>query len=307
MLTRVRALGAGFTPETRGILAMLFAFLTFSIMDTIAKHLLVTLHPVQVVWARYASQTVFIVILLAPRLRVLARTASPGLQLLRSGLLFAATLLFFTGLSLMEFAEAVALLQTAPLIITALAALVLGEAVGIRRWSGVCIGLVGALIIVRPGLGVFQPASLLPLGAAACMASYQVATRMLSTADSIWTTLLYTAGVGTLIASAAVPFFWTPPSLTEALLMAVIGVIAGFGHLSLVYGLSQAPASMLAPFNYTALVWATLFGFVFFAELPDAATLAGAAVVVGAGLYVWHRERVRKGTAAEGGGLGSRQ
>jgi len=304
MLTRLRAFGAGLPPETRAILAVLFAFLTFSMMDTIAKHLLGTLHPVQVVWARYASQTVFIVILLAPRLRVLARTASPGLQLLRSGLLFAATLLFFTALSLMEFAEAVALLQTAPLIITVLAALVLGEAVRIRRWSGVCIGLIGALIIIRPGLGVFQPAALLALGAAACMASYQVATRMLSSADSIWTTLLYTAGVGTLIASAAVPFYWTPPSLTEVALMAVIGVIAGFGHLSLVYGLSQAPASMLAPFNYTALVWAMLFGFVFFAEWPDPMTLTGAAIIVGAGLYVWHRERVRKGGAAAGGQAG---
>ena len=305
MLVRVRArmfkLGAGLTPETRAILAMLFAFLTFSAMDTIAKHLVGTLHPVQVVWARYASQTVFIVILLAPRLRVLARTASPGLQLLRSGLLFAATLLFFTALSLMPFAEAVALLQTAPLIITALAALLLGEAVGMRRWSGVCLGLVGALVIIRPGLGVFQPAALLALGAAVCMAAYQVATRMLSSADSIWTTLLYTAGVGTLIASAAVPFFWTPPSLTEALLMALIGVIAGFGHLSLVYGLSQAPASMLAPFNYTALVWAMLFGFVFFAELPGPMTLAGATIIVGAGLYVWHRERVTKGGEAGGG------
>lgn len=301
MLARVRALGAGLAPESRGILAVLLAFLSFSVMDTVAKHLMDTLHPVQVVWARYASQTVFIVILLAPRLRSLARTTSPGLQLLRSALLFAATLLFFTGLSLMEFAEAVALLQTAPLIIAALAGLVLGEAVGIRRWSGVCIGLVGALIIVRPGLGVFQPAALLPLGAAVCLASYQVATRMLSSADSIWTTLLYTAGVGTLFASAAVPFYWTAPSPAEAMMMALIGVIAGCGHLSLVYGLGQAPASILAPFNYTALVWATLFGFVFFAETPDTMTLAGAAIIVGAGLYVWHRERVRKGDAAAGG------
>jgi drug/metabolite transporter (DMT)-like permease len=277
---------------------MLFAFLTFSVMDTIAKHLTGSMHPVQVVWARYTSQTVFIVIMLAPQLRTLARTASPGLQLLRSGLLFSATLLFFTALSLMDFAEAVALLQTGPLIITGLAALVLGEVVGIRRWSGVCIGLIGALIIIRPGLGVFQPASLLALGAAACMASYQVATRMLSANDGIWTTMLYTAGVGTLIASVAVPFFWTPPSLVEALMMATIGVIGGCGHLSLVYGLSQAPASMLAPFNYTALVWAMLFGFLFFAELPDPMTLAGAAIIVSAGLYVWHRERVRKHASA---------
>jgi len=259
------------------------------------------MHPAQVVWARYTSQTLFIVPLLAPRLRRLVRTASPGLQLLRSALLFSATLFFFTSLSLMKLAEAAALLQTAPLIITALAALVLGEVVGIRRWSGVCIGLIGALIILRPGLGVFQFSSLLPLGAAACLASYQVATRMLSGADGIWTTLLYTAGVGTLFASLAVPFFWTTPSSFEAGLMAATGLFAGLGHLALVYGMSQAPASILAPFNYTALIWAMIFGFVFFAELPDALTLAGAAIIVSAGLYVWHRERVRALGAADRG------
>jgi drug/metabolite transporter (DMT)-like permease len=300
MLARARGIGAGLTPETRGILAMLLAFLTFTFVDVTAKYLTGSLHPVQVVWARYFSQTVFISILLAPQLRSLARTAHPGLQLLRSGLLFSATLFFFASLSRMELAEAVALMQTAPLIITALAALVLGEVVGIRRWSGVCIGLIGALIILRPGLGVFQPASLLPLGAAACMASYQVATRMLSGADGIWTTMLYTAGAGTVIGSVAVPFFWTTPSLFEVMLMAAMGVFAGLGHLALVYGMGQAPASTLAPFNYTALIWAMILGFVFFAELPDALTLAGAAVIVGAGLYVWHRERVRALGAAGG-------
>ena len=290
---RTRALAASLTPETRGILAMLFAFLIFTFVDVTAKYLTGSLHPVQVVWARYFSQTVFICILLAPRLRILARTAHPGLQLLRSAFLFSATLFFFTSLSLMELAEAIALLQTAPLIITALAALVLGEVVGFRRWSGVCVGLIGALIIIRPGLGIFQPASLLPLGAAACLASYQVATRMLSGADGIWTTMLYTAGVGTLFASLIVPFFWTTPSLYQAMLMAAMGLFAGLGHLALVYGMSQAPASILAPFNYTALVWAIIFGFVVFAELPDAMTLVGASIIVGAGLYVWHRERIR--------------
>jgi drug/metabolite transporter (DMT)-like permease len=138
------------------------------------------------------------------------------------------------------------------------------------------------------------------------MASYQVATRMLSGADGIWTTMLYTAGAGTVIGSVAVPFFWTTPSLFEVMLMAAMGVFAGLGHLALVYGMGQAPASTLAPFNYTALIWAMILGFVFFAELPDALTLAGAAVIVGAGLYVWHRERVRALGAAGGqrGGKG---
>ena len=297
MTAAIRALSAGLAPETRGILAMLLAFLLFTGVDTIAKYLTGGFHPVQVVWARYASQMLFIAVILAPRLPRLVRTASLKLQLVRSALLFSATLCFFTAISLMELAEAVALMQTAPLIITALAALVLGEAVGIRRWTGVCIGLVGALIIIRPGLGVFQIAALLPLGAATFLACYQIATRMLSGADGIWTTVLYTAGVGALIASAVVPFYWTTPAPLELFWMLMMGVLAGLGHLALVYGMGQASASVLAPTNYTALIWAIIFGFVFFAELPDALTLLGAAIIVGAGLYVWHRERVRRGRA----------
>ncbi len=302
MPARILGFGAGLAPETRGILAVLLAFLSFGVMDSVAKFLMDELHPVQVVWARYASQAAFIIVILSPRLRLMARTANPGLQLVRSGLLFAATLLFFSALSVMEFAEAASLMQTAPLFITALAAPILGEIVGIRRWIGVAVGLVGALVIIRPGLDVFQPAGLLPLGAAVCLALYQITTRMLSAADRIWTTMLYTAGVGTLIATVAVPFFWTQPTLLQGALMALMGVIAGLGHLSLVYGFGQAQASVLAPFNYTSLVWAALFGYLFFAELPDAATVAGAAIVVAAGLYVWHRERARKlGARAAGG------
>ncbi len=302
MGARLRAFGAGLRPETRGILAVMLAFLSFAVMDTVAKHLMQTLPPVQVVWARYASQTAFIVILLAPRLNLMWRTQNPGLQLVRSGLLFSATLLFFTALSRMEFAEAAALMQTAPLLITALAAPVLGEVVGLRRWIGVGVGLLGALIIIRPGLDVFQPAGLLPLAAAFCLAAYQITTRMLSAADRIWTTMLYTAGVGTLIATVAVPFFWVAPTPVQGALMALMGVIAGLGHLSLVYGFGQAQASVLAPFNYTSLVWAALFGYLFFAELPDLATVAGAALVVAAGLYVWQRERARRLAAPAPGG-----
>ena len=293
MIARLRDAGAGLAPETRGVLAMVFAFLLFTGVDTIAKHLTGSFHPVQVVWARYASQMLFMLVILAPRLPVLVRTTSPGLQLLRSALLFSATLFFFTALSLLELAEAVALLQTAPLIITALAPFILGEIVGIRRWTGVAAGLIGALIIIRPGLGVFQIAALLPLGAATCLAAYQIATRMLAGTDSIWTTVLYTAGVGALIGSFVVPFYWTTPTAADAFWMLMLGVFAGIGHLALVYGMSQASASILAPFNYTALVWAIILGFLFFGELPDAMTVAGAGIIVGAGLYVWHRERVR--------------
>ena len=280
-------------PETRGILAMIAAMLMFTCMDSCAKLLLERHHTVQVVWARYAGQMALMLVVFAPSLGRRLRTRHPGVQLVRSALLFAATSVFFTALGLMPLAEAVAVFEVAPLLITVLGALILGEHVGPRRWAGVIAGLCGALVIIRPGLDVFQPAALLPLIAATCMAFYQIATRFLGAADPIWTTMLYTAGVGTLVASAAVPFFWTAPQGIDILVMAGFGWLGFLGHLGLVYALSQAPASALAPFNYAGFVWALILGFLWFAEVPDGVTLLGAAIIICAGLYVWHRERVR--------------
>ena len=250
--------------QTRGMIAIILAMLFFTCMDGFAKHLLETYPTVQVVWARYAGQTLLLVIVFAPRLRSLAHTRHPRLQLARSVFLFGATALFFTSLNFMDLAETVAIFEVAPLLITVLAALVLGEQVGPRRWIAVCIGLCGALVIIRPGLDVFQPAALLPLGAAMCMACYQISTRMLGAGDGIWTTMLYTAGFGTLVASIAVPFYWEPPTLEAGLIMLTFGWIGFVGHLLLVYALGQAPASTLAPFNYAGFCWALLIGFFVF-------------------------------------------
>ena len=284
--------------EGRGALGMCLAMLIFICMDAMAKHLSETLPPLQVVWARYAGQTVLVALIFLPRLRTLARSRAPGLQLVRSVFLFAATSLYFTGLSELPLAEATALMEVGPLFITLLAGLYLGEQVGPRRWAGVIAGLVGALIIIRPGLGVFQPASLFVLGAAFCIACYQVATRRMSGHDSIWTTMLYTTLFGTVAASLAMPAVWVTPPVETLPLLAVIGVVGFAGHLSLTWALGQAPASVLAPFNYSQLLWSILIGWMVFAELPDRMTVAGAAVIVGAGLYVWHRERVRRRPAA---------
>jgi drug/metabolite transporter (DMT)-like permease len=290
-------------PETRGMLAVLVAMLCFTSMDSCAKLLLENHHTVQVVWARYTGQTVLLLLIFAPSLGRRLRTRHLPIQLARSALLFTATSLFFTALGLMPLAEAVAVFEVAPLIITVLGAVVLGEQVGPRRWAGVIVGLCGALIIIRPGMDVFQPAALLPLAAATCMACYQIATRFLGAADPIWTTMLYTAGVGTLVASLAVPFYWTAPQGIDILVMVGFGSLGFAGHLALVYGLGQAPASALAPFNYAGFVWALLLGFLWFGEVPDGVTFLGAAVIICAGLYVWHRERVRAAppSAAPGG------
>ncbi len=276
--------------ETKGILLIILAVLLFSIMDTIAKGLTQRYDTLQVVWARYASQTFWAVLILSPRLRAVLATDRLGLQLVRSALLFGATLFFFASLSRLKLAEATAIFEVAPLVITILSVLILKEQVGPRRWAGVLAGLVGALVIIRPGTDVFSPAALLPLAAATCFAGYSIATRFLGQGESPFTSLLYTTLLGTVVASVALPFFWTMPTTGDALVMAGFGAIGMVGQLFLILALGFAPASLIAPFGYFALAFNATWGFLFFAEIPDRFTVAGASIIVGAGLYVWHRE-----------------
>ncbi|MCL5776469.1 DMT family transporter [Limibaculum sp. FT325] len=294
MIARIAAASERLRPETRGALGMVVATLFFVAMDAMAKDLADRVPPLQVVWARYTGQTAFLMLVFAPRLRSVLRTTNLRIQMLRSALLFGVTILYFTSLKYLDLAEAAALIQLAPLMIVGLAALVLREQVGPRRWTGVVLGLCGAVVILKPGVGVFQPAALLAVGSAFCLAWYQIATRMLGQADSIWTTMLYTTGFGTLCGALALPFVWVTPDAGTAMMLTVIGLVGFVGHLCLVWALGQAPASQLAPFNYAGLVWAIAFGMILFAEVPQTTTLIGAGVIVGAGLYVWHRERVRK-------------
>lgn len=298
----MKAIAARMRPETRGILAIVLVMFLFTCMDACAKYLLERNNTVMVVWARFASQTVLVLAISAPQLRTLARTRKPGLQLVRSALHSLSTGLFFLSLNFMQLAEAAAVFEVAPLLITVLAAWVLAERVGPRRWAGVAIGLCGALIIIRPGLDVFQPAALLPLGAALTMAGFQITTRMIGTSDRMGTTMLYSALVGLVGASLLLPWFWETPTLADAALLATFGWLGYFGHLVLVYALGQAPASTLAPYNYADFLWALLIGFIMFSELPDAMTLIGAGVILGSGIYVWHRERVHALRADQGPG-----
>lgn len=276
------------------MLALILAMLFFTLMDLCAKALMLTYPTGQIVWARYTSQTLLMAVIFAPSLLHRLRTKHLKIQLLRAILLLGATSSFFTALTFMPIAEVVAVFEVAPLLITILGAVVLREAVGPRRWAAVVIGLIGALVIIRPGMDVFQPAALLALVAASCMACYQIATRYLGGAESIWTTMLYTSGVGAILSTLALPFFWQPPALADLPLMLSFGWIGFVGHLILIYALGQAPASTLAPFNYMGFVWALGLGYLVFGELPDGVTFIGAAIIVCSGLYVWHRERVRR-------------
>ncbi|MFC2969162.1 DMT family transporter [Acidimangrovimonas pyrenivorans] len=275
---------------TRGILLMLLAVFTFTLMDATAKSLVGRYPTLQVVWARYTGQSVIVALVLARRLGPLLRTRHPWLQGLRSVLQLGATALFFTALGHIGLAEATAIMDANPVIITLGAALVLSEPIGPRRLAGVLAAMIGALIIIRPGSAVFASAALLPLAAAVCYAGYVLVTRLVGRDENTWTSLIYTAALGTVLTTIALPTVWQPIAAPDILPFMAMGAIGAAAQFFLIRAFTIAEAGLIAPFGYVGLLFATFWGIVLFGEYPDLWTGIGGAVIVCAGLYVWHRE-----------------
>lgn len=279
----------------QGVLWMVLAMFCFVTMDSVAKELVKTHSVSEVVWGRYFFQVAVLAVVLAPRLRRLMVTSNLRLQLIRSVLLLVTTGLYFSGLRFVPLAEASAIMMVSPLVVTALSVPVLKEHVGVRRWSGVAIGFLGAMIIIRPGGEAVQAAALFPLAAALCYGTYQISTRFLSHSESVLTTLCYSALFGAIFMSGVVPFHWTPLAPHEWVMLLGAGIAGCVGHFALIKAFSLAPAAVVAPFTYSNLIWATSYGFLVFGEWPDAWTFLGAGIIAGSGIYIYHREQVRKG------------
>jgi len=213
------------------------------------------------------------------------------LQLFRGTLLVADSFLFFGALALIPLADTLALTFVAPLMLTALSALVLGERVGVRRWSAVAIGFAGTLIIVRPGFAAFEPGAVLALGAGVAYAIYQLLTRKLAGSAPPLVTLGYTALVGTLVMTAALPAYWVTPSPTDLALMVGMGATAAVAHFLIISAFERAQASLLAPFNYCEMIGAVAIGYLVFGDFPDSWTWLGVLVLIGSGVYISLRER----------------
>lgn len=286
------------SPTAQGIVLMIAAIFLFSAMDATAKMLMSRYAPMQVVWARYAGMMLVVALVLAPRLGPLLRTRRVGLQLLRSGFLFAATLSFFTAISQMDIAAATAVMQVHPVLLTLGAALLLREPLGPRRLFGIVAALAGALIVIRPGTDIFTLSALLPLLGGVFYASYALATRFLGRDEPILTSFLYTAIMGTLVASLLVAPVWQAPTAGDAAIFLALGATGALGQFLLIRSLTIAEAGAVAPFGYAGVVFATVWGLVLFDEVPDVWTLLGALVIVGAGVYVWHRETRARASAA---------
>ncbi|NNG04119.1 MAG: DMT family transporter [Inquilinus sp.] len=267
----------------------------FSAVDTQAKFLTETLHPIQIVWTRQLGLLIGVVVLLALRGVAVLRTRHPGLQIVRGGLAASSATLFIVAVSFVPLADAVAVSFVAPFIVTVFGALVLREPVGLRRWAAVTIGFIGTLIVIRPGLGVIHPAVALVLLAATLFALRQILSRVLSGTDRTATTVAYTALVGSLMLTVPLPFVWRWPTTTlEVALLAGIAVLAALAELLVIKALEVAQAVVVAPVHYTLLIWGTMYGYLVFSQLPDLWTWAGALIIVATGLYTLHRERVAR-------------
>jgi drug/metabolite transporter (DMT)-like permease len=286
--------GARLDLPMRGIPLLLASIALFSVSDAIAKHLAQSLPPPEIAWLRYAT---FLAIASVPLLRPggsrLLHPRAPGLQVLRGLGVAGSAVLFITGLQYLPLAEATAINFVSPAVVTVLSIIFLAEKVGWRRWAAIAVGLLGMLIIVRPGSDAFQPAALLPLLSATSWSAAVVVTRRMAGVDPPTTTLFWTAATGFVAMSLLLPFGVVMPNARQVALGVTIGVISSAAQYLVVLAYRAAPPSVLAPFSYTQLITSGLLGVVVFGTAPDRWTLVGAAVIAASGLYTAHRERVR--------------
>jgi len=275
---------------TRGILLMIAAILLFTAMDATAKGLIQRYPAPQVIWVRFAGQLLIVLLILRRHFALVLRTRFPVLHFWRSASQFGATTFFFLSLPHIGLAEATAIADINPVLITLGAALFLGEKLGPRRLAGVVVALIGAMIVIRPGAGVFTWWALLPLLCAVSYATSALLTRKIGAQESVWASMVYAALFGTLVAGAALPLVWQPVATADLWLFGLVASLGSAAQLCIIRSFSITEASVVAPFAYLGIVFATGWGILLFDQWPDRWTLIGALVIVGAGLYVWHRE-----------------
>ncbi len=277
----------GETLSWRGIAYLLGAMLLLPVMDGLAKVLTARYPVLQVSWARFF----FALLVLLPfarglSLRALLLPDQLGLQLARSIFQVAAVSLFFLTISYLPLADSLALAFLYPMITVALAALLLGEHVDARRWLTVAVGFLGAIVIIRPGFGVFQPASLLGLGTSFVFAAFIILTRKLAGTAPPAVILIWGTLVGAVLTTLLVPTVWVTPSLADLGVMLALGAIGAVGHMLLLRAYEMAKASVLAPLGYVEMISAVAVGWLVFGDFPDAMTWLGIAIIVASGVYL---------------------
>jgi drug/metabolite transporter (DMT)-like permease len=279
----------------KGIALILASTIFLGVSDVTAKYLSATLPSIEIAWIRFMVFGIIMIPAMTPGSPLFALpTNRLGLQLLRGLMVLVSSLFFISGLGFLPIAEASATGFVAPLFVTALSIVFLGEKVGLRRWIATGVGLVGVIIILRPGTGAFHPAAFFPIVSALAWACTLIMTRMMSGTERAITVMTYSSIAGVCILTALVPLVWVAPSWHDIMLGVFIGIASTAGQWIVVLAFRYADASVLAPFSYTQLLWVSILGFLVFGEVPDVFTVTGAAFIVASGLYTAHRERVRR-------------
>ncbi len=277
--------------NSKGIVWMLLAVLIFTLMDATAKGLIDIYPAPQVVWARFTGQAILVLLFLSRRGIVKSlQTQHPKLHLLRSVFQLGATSFFFLSLAYIGLPEATALADISPVLITVGAALFLGERLDGPQILAVVVALIGALIIIRPGMGVVSVAAFLPIACAVCFAGNALLTRFIGSKEAPWGSLLHAALFGCIVLSLALPLYWVPIAPNHIAIFVLIGVLGTCAQFCIIRSFSVAEAMVVAPFTYFGILFATLWGALFFGQYPDQWTVVGALVIVASGLYVWQHQ-----------------
>ena len=269
------------------------AMMMFSATDGAAKYLSSDIAPQQIIFLRFVIVLILILLFCIYRgQRNILKTTQPTLQILRGLLLAVCSLIFYFALKHLPLELYAAISFVSPLFVTALSIPFLGERVGLRRWIAVLIGLLSVLMILRPGGVSFQLAMLLPLGSSLCWAMALVLTRLMRGSEQALTVLAWSSLVGVAAVFPLVWPVWVTPNASQWTILILLGVFNGLGQYLVIRAFMLASASLLAPFSYSIIIWSMLIGLIIFNSFPDGITLVGTAILIAAGLYIWHREKV---------------
>ena len=277
-----------------GIGLMVVAMLALPIMDAAAKYMSARIPTLQLVWARFFFHTWLLIPIALwhhPVRELFPHRA--GLQTVRALMILCATALFFKAVALLPLADTLAVFFIYPFIITAFAPWVLGDRVGVWRWTATIIGFIGALVIIQPGFATLTHGVLFAIGAGFSYSFYALSTRKLAGIDPPLVTLFFTGLIGLVVTSVLLPFAWVAPQTGDWMLMAMMGVVSAAGHYCVILASESAPTPLLAPLAYVEIISATLLGYFIFADLPDRMTWIGIAIIVASGIVIAWREKVR--------------
>ena len=273
--------------EYIGIIFVILAYFSFSLLDAVQKTAIIYHSVFQLLLIKYCF-VFFLSFFESLRLKnkKFYRTKNLKLQILRSILSVIESGLFVLSFKYLSLANAHSIGSLTPVIVVVLSVYFLKETVSVKTWFAIFIGFIGVLIIMRPGLSIFDPKSLIPLAAAFTLSIYQVVTRKSSQYDSPETSLFYNSIIGIGFTSVLSYFFWQELSSNSFLFFIAVGIFYSLGLYFQIIALTKARASIIQPFHYTLIFWAIILGYIVYNDIPDYPTLIGAAIITLSGIYV---------------------